>query len=127
MNAKLILLAEEIGFDEAGRVSAKNLALDLICPSFPHVIEKLDLLTLWTRIPDESPDQSFEILLQTPTGGSAPESIPVQFGAGFETWQGISLDGFVLEQPGPYVFRIVQGRQDRGVWILRAHPAENDA
>ncbi len=121
MFAKLILLADEIAFDEQGRVSAKHLALDVVRPSFPSTIEKLDLITLWTRGPDEPADQSFEIILQTPTGGSPPEAVPVQFGENHEAWQGLSLDGFVLDQPCPYFFRFTQNRQDRGVWILRAH------
>ena len=121
MYAKLVLLAEDISFDDGGRVSAKNLALDLVFPSFPATITKLDLLTLWTRTPDEPADQAFEILLQTPTGQAPTERIPVQFGDGSEAWQGISLDGFELEQPGPYIFRFTQGTIDRGVWVLRAH------
>jgi hypothetical protein len=121
MFAKLVLLAEEISFDDAGRVSAKNLALDLVGTTFPMTIARLDLLTLWTRMGDEPESQVFELLLQTPTGQAPPERIPVDFKDQAEAWQGISLDGFVLEQPGPYIFRFTQGTQDRAVWILRAH------
>lgn len=123
MFAKLILLADEIAFDDAGRLSAKHLALDVMCPKFPHTLENLDLLTLWTRTPDEPAEQSFEILLQTPGGASPPEAISVNFGESNEVFQGLSLAGFELDQPGPYIFRFLQNRQDRGVWILRAHPA----
>jgi len=123
MFAKLILLADEIAFDDQGRVTATRLALDIVKPSFPATLDRLDLITCWTRGPDEAPDQSFEIILQTPTGGSPPEQVPVHFGENHEAWQGLSLDGFVLEQPGPYVFRFTQNRQDRGIWILRAHHA----
>ena len=123
MYAKLVLLAEEISFDDAGRVSTRNLALDMVHPTYPATVSRLDLLTLWTRTPDEPARQEFEILLQTPTGQAPPERIPVDFGEGHEAWQGLSLDGFVLEQPGPYVFRFTQDRSDRAVWILRAHHA----
>jgi hypothetical protein len=123
MFAKLILLAEEIEMDAEGRVSTRNLALDLAVPAFPHTLSRLDLLTLWTRAPEEPSKQSFEIVLQTPNGAAPPEPIEVDFGEAGEAWQGLSLDGFELEAPGPYVFRFTQGRQDRGVWVLRAHPA----
>ena len=123
MFAKLVLLAEEVSFDDAGKVSAKNLALDIVRPSFPATLDRLDLLTLWTRAQDEADSQVFELHLQTPTGAAPPERIPVEFGENGEAWQGISLDGFTLEQPGPYVFRFTQGPQDRAVWILRAHHA----
>lgn len=123
MHAKLVLLAEEVSFDDAGRVSTRNLALDLVQTSFPATISRLDLLTLWTRGPDEPASQAFEILLQTPTGQAPPERIPVEFGENHEAWQGLSLDGFVLEKPGPYVFRFTQDKVDRAVWVLRAHHA----
>lgn len=123
MHAKLVLLAEEVSFDDAGRVSASRLALDIVRSGFPATLDRLDLITLWTRGPDEPANQSFELLLQTPTGQVPPERIPVQFGEAWEAWQGLSLDGLVLEQPGPYVFRFTQDKQDRAVWILRAHHA----
>jgi hypothetical protein len=122
MYAKLVLVAEGFDFDDQGRVSAKNLLLDTVHTSFPAVIESMDLLTLWTRGPDEPRKQIFQLALKIGNEElGAPEHIPIDFQEGYEAWQGISLDGFTIDQPGPIVFHFSQNGEERGVWILRAH------
>jgi hypothetical protein len=122
MYAKLILLAEDIAFDDLGRISAKNLSLDVFVPSFPATLEKLDLLTLWTRGQEEAAKQLVELSLRVGDNWLPPETIPVEFGEDFEAFRGISLDGFQIDAPGPVIFRFHQQGEDRGVWIMRVHP-----
>lgn len=122
MYAKLILLAEDFEFDDLGRLSASNLLLDAYFPSFPAKLEKVDLLTLWTRGKDEPAQQLFELNLQVGEERHPPEHIPVRFGDAYEAFQGISLDGFEVEKPGAIIFHFTQQGQDRGVWVMRCHP-----
>ncbi len=123
MFAKLILVAEKIAFDDTGRITAHNLLLDTVQPSFPAVMDSMDLLTLWNRAQDEPSKQIFELALQIDGEVLPPEHIPIDFGDGYEAYQGISLDGFEIAKPGAIVFRFTQHGEDRGVWIMRNHVA----
>jgi hypothetical protein len=121
MFAKLVLLAEDIQVDELGRISTKNLLLDTFLPSFPAKLAKVDLLTLWTRTPEESSRQMFEIVMQIDGESVHTERVLINFNEEFEAYQGISLDGLDVEKPGAIVFRFVHNAEDRAVWIMRSH------
>jgi hypothetical protein len=121
MFAKLVLLAEQISFDDLGRVSTEKLLLDTFHPSFPTVLPKVDLLTLWSRGLDDSSRQMFEIVLQIDGEAVHTERILINFGEDYEAYKGISLDGFQIEKPGAIVFRFVSDGEDRAIWVMRAH------
>lgn len=121
MKAKLILLAEKITFDELGRVSATNLLLDVAQPIFPAQLPNVDVLTCFTRLPEEPEKTFFQIIVETSDGPSEPTRVPIDFQGRHEVFQGISLDDFELKQPGPVIFRFIHGDQDLATWILRGH------
>ncbi len=121
MYAKLILIAEEITFDDQGQLSATNIALDVVRPSYPTTLEKMDLLTLWTRGRGEPAEQLFTLQISVGEQQFPLERIRVDFGDNHEAYVGLSLDGFVIDKPAPYVFHFQQNGEDRGVWIMRTH------
>lgn len=121
MYAKLILVAQDISFDDEGHLSAGKLALDITRPNFPSTLEKMDLLTIWTRGKDEPDTQNFQLSVMHGDQTSPPEQITVRFGENYEAMVGLSLDGFVLESARPYIFRFTQNGEDRGVWVMRCH------
>lgn len=121
MQAKLILVAEKIEAGQNGQVSAHNLALDVMRPSFPATLDSLDLFTIWVRAEDEPAEQDFQLIIQTSEGSTPPERVPINFEDRREVVQGISLDGFTLDKPGAYIFHFRQNNEHRGTWVLRAH------
>lgn len=121
MEVRLLLVANEIRFDELGRVSAERLLLDVVHPVYPAAVEKLDLLCAWTRNADE-PDQS-AFFLSVEMGGaeSERERIPLDFKGRSECFQGISLDGFQITHAGNVVFRLFDGGRECAQWVIRAY------